>query len=215
MPTKLVLASTSTYRGALLRQLGLEFSQIDPDVEESLRPQESAAYRASRLARHKASSGTLKYLENMSDINDIGKTDNDRTASMIVIGSDQVAHQGNTILSKPGGFDPAFQQLTQCAGRWVTFSTAICLVDDSGQVLAEGKDTYEIKYRDLSATEIRKYLQTEQPYDCAGSIMAEQRGIALIEKSKGRDITTLYGLPLILLTDLLTESGFSVISNFK
>ncbi|HIG40440.1 MAG: Maf family protein [bacterium] len=215
MSTKLVLASTSAYRGALLRQLGLEFNQIDPGVEETLVQRESAAKRATRLARHKASYGALKYLENTQDINDTGQANNGTTASRIVIGSDQVAHLGNTILSKPGGFDPAFQQLTQCAGRWVKFSTAICLVDGFGQVLAEGIDTYEIKYRDLSVSEIQKYLQTEQPYDCAGSIMAEQRGIALIEKSKGRDITTLFGLPLILLTDLLIESGFSVINNFN
>jgi len=45
--------------------------------------------------------------------------------------------------------------------------------------------------------------------------MAEKRGIALIEKSKGGDITTLYGLPLILLIDLLKKSGYSVIDNFK
>ena len=147
MPTKLILASTSAYRGALLRQLGLEFNQIDPDVKETLLPRESAANRATRLARLKASCGVLKYLENMSEIKDIDQTNSSDSSSIIVIGSDQVAHRGSTILSKPGAFDPAFQQLTQCAGHWVTFSTAICLVDNSGQVLAEGTDTYEIKYR--------------------------------------------------------------------
>jgi len=88
MPTKLVLASTSAYRRALLRQLGLEFQPVYPDFEEPLPPDESAANRATRLARLKASCGMIEYLENVLDINDIGEINNGITSSMKVIGSD-------------------------------------------------------------------------------------------------------------------------------
>jgi len=109
-------------------------------------------------------------------------------------------------------------QLRACSNMWVCFSTGIALcrqqhqqdsIDKninetaSGLVLAKGYETYKIKFRELHDKEIADYLHAEEPFDCAGSIKAEGLGIRLIEDSQGRDINTLYGLPLMLLTDLL------------
>src|SRR6185436_17568518 len=54
---------------------------------------------------------------------------------------------------------------------------------------------------------IERYLEREQPYDCAGSAKAEGLGIALIARIETEDPTSLIGLPLIALTELLAEAG--------
>lgn len=195
---KLVLASTSPYRKSLLQQLGLEFDQVDPGIEEIELPGEPPEPRALRLAQEKAQAAANIYAT--------GKP-------CIVIGSDQVAHMDLVVLHKPGNFDLALQQLIHTSGRWVSFSAAICLCSETGEVLARELDTYEIKYRQLDENEIQHYLKMDTPYDCAGSIKAEGRGIALIEDSRGKDINTLYGLPLILLVELLSSQGFNVIKS--
>ena len=61
--------------------------------------------------------------------------------------------------------------------------------------------------RDLSDAQIERYLQLEQPYDCAGSAKAESLGIALTEKITSDDPTALIGLPLITLVSLLQSVG--------
>jgi len=201
MPPKLILASTSPYRAALLAQLGLPFEPIDPEYLEQAQDLETPEAKASRLARGKAISGAKRLSS---------------PTNSIVIGSDQVAqHPDGTILSKPGGFEQAHAQLSMCSGQWVKFSTAICLVDEHGQILNEGLEHYQIKYRSLSDSDIRTYLQIDKPYDCAGSLKAEGLGIHIIEEGRGKDINTLYGLPLILLSSLLNKLNYDPINNIN
>ena len=64
-----------------------------------------------------------------------------------------------------------------------------------------------VQMRDLSDAQIERYLQLEQPYDCAGSAKAESLGIALTEKITSDDPTALIGLPLITLVSLLQSVG--------
>jgi septum formation protein len=58
--------------------------------------------------------------------------------------------------------------------------------------------------------EISRYVDAEQPLDCAGSFKSEGLGIALFEHIESRDPTALVGLPLILLSGMLREAGFSL-----
>jgi len=194
---QIVLASTSIYRKALLEKLGLRFVQVDPNYEELFIHGESPAIRALRLATGKSQTAAMAL-----------SPETDRNT--IVIGSDQVAHCDDQILSKPGNFDNAYQQLTLSSGKWVTFSTAVCLSRPDGTVIKCFDEEYRLKFRDLSDTLIRDYLELEQPYDCAGSIKAEAHGILLIEDSIGKDINTLYGLPLIRLATALLQIGVTL-----
>ncbi|MFT5012568.1 MAG: septum formation protein [Patiriisocius sp.] len=193
----IVLASTSIYRKALLEKLGLRFVQVDPNYEELFIQGESPAIRALRLATGKSKAAAMSL-----------PTDTDRNT--IVIGSDQVAHFEDQILSKPGNFENAYQQLTLSSGKWVTFVTAVCLSQPDGTVITCFDEEYRLKFRDLGDTLIRDYLKLEQPYDCAGSIKAEAHGILLIEDSSGKDINTLYGLPLMRLATALLQIGVTL-----
>ena len=72
-------------------------------------------------------------------------------------------------------------------------------------------EPFRVFFRELDDKSIENYLTREQPYDCAGSFKCEGLGIALFERFEGRDPTSLEGLPLIALTDLLAAAGYPVL----
>jgi len=64
-----------------------------------------------------------------------------------------------------------------------------------------------VRFRALSDAEIERYLQAEQPYDCAGSAKSEGLGIALLDAIDSDDPTALIGLPLIRTCRMLRAAG--------
>jgi septum formation protein len=68
-----------------------------------------------------------------------------------------------------------------------------------------------VVFRALDERRIQAYLRREQPYDCAGSAKAEGLGIALIARMETEDPTSLIGLPLIALTEMLERAGLPVL----
>ena len=96
--------------------------------------------------------------------------------------------------------------LRLCSDQWVTFTSAFCLAS-AGKILLVEHEDYAVQFRALTDAEIARYLTLEQPYDCAGSIKAEGLGIALMASTRGQDINTLYGLPLMRLAQRLRERG--------
>ena len=63
---------------------------------------------------------------------------------------------------------------------------------------------------DFTEEQITRYLQAEQPYDCAGSFKAEGLGVSLFRATEGEDGTSLVGLPLIRLVHMLAEEGVAI-----
>jgi septum formation protein len=192
-PRRLVLASGSRYRKALLERLGLRFEAVSPQVDEAPLPQESPADTAQRLALLKA-----KALENSH-------------RGALIIGADQVAASGGRRFGKPGNHDNAARQLRELSGKAVDFHTAVSLLDT-----ANGQDQSRVVpcrvvFHPLNEQRIQSYLQKEKPYDCAGSAKAEGLGIALIERIETDDPTSLIGLPLIALSAMLERAGLAVL----
>ncbi len=66
-------------------------------------------------------------------------------------------------------------------------------------------------FRELSAEEIRGYVEKEQPLQCAGSFKSEGLGICLFDRLEGRDPNTLIGLPLIALNEMLRAVGINAL----
>lgn len=184
----LILASTSPYRRELLERLQLPFTLARPETDETPLPGESPAMLAQRLACAKAAVIATRF------------------PGAWVIGSDQVAETGGLLLGKPGNRGTAIAQLTAMAGRETRFHTAICVQRDEQTLVA--LDTTTVRFRPLSTEEIERYVDTEQPYDCAGSFKAEGLGITLFEAIDSSDPTALIGLPLIALSRLLREAGY-------
>ena len=186
----LVLASTSRYRRELLDRLRLPFDLARPDVDESPLPAEAPEALAARLAEAKAHA--------------IATTRPDAW----VIGSDQVADLDGVPLGKAGTRERAMAQLLAMSGRAVAFRTAVCVV--RGEAYLAALDTTVVRFRTLSAGEIERYIDAEQPLDCAGSFKSEGLGIALFEAIETRDPTALVGLPLIATADLLRRAGYAL-----
>jgi septum formation protein len=186
----LVLASGSRYRAEVLGRLRLDFTVVIPNVDEAPTPGETPQQTAARLARVKAEA--------------VGSYQPDAW----IIGSDQVADLNGSPINKPGNREAAETQLAQLSGQRVAFHTGICLLAN-GRV-HEQVVTTEVIYRPLNATTIKRYLDLEPAFDCAGSAKSEGLGITLLSSMATPDPTALIGLPLIALTDLLAEAGWSL-----
>lgn len=191
--TLLILASTSVYRRELLNRLQLPFAVVRPEVDESALPGEAPQALATRLAASKA--------RVVADLH-IG-------ADCWVLGSDQVAECEGRALGKPGTRAAAIAQLTAMSGRLVRFHTALCLAHPDGRQWAD-RDATCVQFRALSRAEIERYVDTEQPLECAGSFKSEGLGIALFDAIDNRDPTALIGLPLIATARLLRQAGFNL-----
>ncbi len=186
---RLILASSSPYRQDMLKRLGLPFTAISPQVDESAQPGELPAALALRLARAKAAAVATRH------------------PGAIVIGSDQVATVDGEAIGKPGNHESAVAQLRRLSGRSVEFHSALC-VTDGRQELTDDVVTV-CRFRLLEDAEIEHYLRQERPYDTAGSAKAEGLGIALMEAMTSDDPTAIIGLPLISLSRMLRSMGMN------
>jgi len=192
-PRQLVLASASSYRKALLERLGLPFDVAPPHTDEQPLAGEDAADTALRLAGLKAQSVRAAHRD------------------ALIIGSDQVATSAGRILGKPGDHANAVRQLRALSGKSADFFTAVALLDSANGNLQTRVVPCRVHFRQLDDKRIERYLEREKPYDCAGSAKAEGLGIALIARIETDDPTSLIGLPLIALTEMLERAGLGVV----
>ncbi|PTS96535.1 nucleoside triphosphate pyrophosphatase [Pseudomonas sp. HMWF006] len=188
----LLLASSSTYRRDLLARLHLPFVCCSPDIDESHRPGESAIELAKRLAEQKARALAASHPDHL------------------IIGSDQVAVLGEQIIGKPHTFDKACEQLMAASGASVTFLTGLALLNSQTGQCQVDCVPFTVHMRKLDQARVERYLRIEQPYDCAGSFKAEGLGVSLFQSTEGPDATSLIGLPLIRLIDMLLAEGVQI-----
>ena len=187
---RIVLGSTSRYRAGLLRRIMDDFEQVAPDVDETPLPGETPRARAARLSEAKAHAAAANL------------------DGALVIGSDQVAALGDSVLHKPGSIEIARKQLRASSGKNVDFFTGLCVFDTRTGQARSALDHTRVVFRELTDAEIDRYLERERPLDCAGSFKSEAAGIALFDRIESTDPTALVGLPLIALARLLREAGY-------
>lgn len=196
-PPRLILASSSPYRRALLERLRIAFDVAVPALDETPLAAETPAATALRLAQAKARAVAARECAAAPD-----------GAPVLVIGSDQVATFDGLQIGKPGTHEKALEQLRTMRNRIVEFHSALCLYD-SARDLAQTEDVItRVRFRDLPDAELEAYLRAETPYDVAGSAKSEGLGIALLESIESDDPTALVGLPLIALTRMLRAAGY-------
>lgn len=189
---ELILASTSPYRQQLLHRLGVPFRSVAPQVDEvaARRPEWTPQEMATNLA-------SLKALDVANHF-----------PAAFVIGSDQVAECEGQVLGKPGDRTGAIRQLTFLSGKTHTLWTAVaCAVE--GELLTH-LDRTRLTMRPLTTSEIERYVDSESPWDCAGSYKFESRGITLFDAVETTDPTSIIGLPLMTVTTLLRMKGFAI-----
>jgi len=192
---KLILASGSPYKAALLQRLMLPFSIEHPNVEEYAIENEAPRQTAERLAVEKARC--------------VAQNNN----GSIVIGADQVADLDGHPINKPQSHTLAFKQLKQQSGNDVVFHSGLALVRYTSNGTLEqcsSVSSTKVTFRNLQDSTIESYLRAETPYDCAGSFKAEGLGISLFTNIESSDPTSLIGLPLIDLCTLLAKFNVNI-----
>lgn len=190
---RLILASTSRYRRALLEQLGLPFEALPPQYEEehdlALPPEELVVELARRKARSLAAT----------------------CPDALILGSDQLAELDGAILGKPGTRERAVAQLLRMQGRTHRLLTGVALHDAARGVTETALAVHVMRMRPLTPPQAEAYVRADEPVDCAGSYKVESRGIALFEAMEGDDHTGIVGLPLTRVVNLLLQRGLPVL----
>ncbi|MBK8335567.1 MAG: septum formation inhibitor Maf [Sterolibacteriaceae bacterium] len=186
---QIVLASTSPFRRQLLARLQIPFDIADPGTIEAPVPGELPQDTAVRLAIAKAHAIAGRFPD------------------ALIVGSDQVAFAVGQYFGKPGDRRRAVSQLAEMSGREIIFHTAVAVLDSATGSTQSACVPTEVRFRHLSGDEIERYVDADQPFNCAGSAKAESLGIALLEHVRGDDPTALIGLPLIALCAMLRHQG--------
>ncbi|HVJ65892.1 MAG TPA: Maf family nucleotide pyrophosphatase [Bdellovibrionota bacterium] len=185
MMVKLILASTSKYRAALLKRWGIDFKSIDPKVDEEpyktrgLSPRELVQALSEAKARAVAS----EYPE------------------AVVIGSDQVLTANGKIYGKSGDVEAALVQLMELKGGTQELLTGLCVI--YGEHAFHHVDCTKITLRNFTSLEAREVIERDKSWDCAGSLKIEASGTWLIESLETSDPSAIEGLPLIALGKIL------------
>lgn len=188
----LVLASTSRYRRELLERFGIPFECVAPELDEAAARggETSPIAIARKLATEKAAAVAKAHKK------------------AIVIGCDQVVALGEEVLGKPGSKDAAKAQLQRLAGHEHMLITAVAV--HCGGKVEEFVDVTTLRMRKLEPKEIARYVDRDDPVDCAGAYKIERGGIALFDKIQGEDHTAITGLPLLKLAGVLRGFGVQV-----
>jgi septum formation protein len=188
---RLVLASGSPQRAALLDQLGLIYEVRPADLDESQRPDEGAGDYVERLAREKA----------LSEVDD----------GSVVIGADTaIAFEGH-ILGKPAHPAEATSVLRRLQGNVHEVFTGVAVA--WGDQIRSLVDVTDVKMMAMTDEEIADYVDSGEPMDKAGSYGLQGGGGVFVESISGSPFTVI-GLPIHLLPRLLAQTG-SGIHRFK
>lgn len=183
---KIILASASPRRQALLGQIGITDFEIRlPDVDESFPPDLSPAQTVEMLSRRKAEAVPCAPEE-------------------IVIAADTMVFLDDRRLGKPADGADALRMLQSLRGRRHTVCTGVTL--RQGDRFLTQSEATEVLFRTASDAELQAYVRTGEPLDKAGSYGIQGMGALLVERIHG-DYFNVMGLPLLRLSRMLAEFG--------
>lgn len=188
--TEFVLASASPRRKELLEKMGLQFSVVVSQADESTVSRDIPVnLYVQELALLKASATAKTLLRNKK---------------ALIIAADTIVTLDGEILGKPDGEDGAKKMLSSLSGRTHEVYTGYCVMRISdGKTVCNSVKT-EVKFKTLTEQKIRSYIESGEPMDKAGAYGIQGLGSMLIEKING-DYFNVVGLPVSALADTLEE----------
>lgn len=191
MSQHLVLASASPQRKRLLEGLGLQFEVHPSHYDESTCTEQDPVKKATFLAWQKA----LSVNESFPD--------------SFVIGCDTlVLSAGGTLLEKAPDADTARKAIQELSGHTCHVHSAVSVVD-LDQKHHEGVSSSAVTFKELSEEEIDWWIGTELWKDRSGSFQIDGPGQLMISNIEG-DWSSVVGLPVYLLGDLLKNAGYDI-----
>lgn len=189
---RIILASASPRRKALLELLNLKFDIVPADIEENNGYSPENRDIIVELARRKA----------LSVIKEV-------TEPCIVLGADTVVIKDG-ILPKPRDEKDAFRMLKKLSGQWHEVVTGFCVVSVPSMECRAGYETTRVKMRMIEDEEIYSYIKTGEPMDKAGAYAIQGLGAVFVERIEGCYFNVV-GLPLTRLAQILKGFGVSII----
>lgn len=194
---KVVLASASPRRLALLQQIGIEPDAMLPsDIDEQPLKHERPKALARRLAREKAERA-LQVLKTRPEL-----------AGAFIVAADTVVARGNRILPKPEHVDEAAQCLRLLSGRGHRVYTGLCVVTPKEGFRERLVET-RVAFKHLSRSDIEAYLASGEWRGKAGGYAIQGRAGAFVTKLVGSH-SSVVGLPLYETLSLLGGEGYPV-----
>lgn len=190
--SKLILASKSPRRRALLAAAGVNFTAVESGVPEFRRGHENARDYALRLAIEKALEVAVRFPD------------------ATVLGADTVVECAGEILEKPVDPDDARRMLRMLSGNTHIVVTAFALARDRA-VIEQLPVVSRVTFRPLAAEEIEAYLATGDSFDKAGSYGIQGLAgdfIAALEGSRDN----VMGLPVREVLEALSRNGIDAAS---
>ena len=199
LPIQIVLASKSPRRVDLLTQLldhqfgeGVVTFAIDPpNIDESPLANETPIAHVQRLAVAKSHAVAQRY-----------------NNAAVIIAADTTVDLDGKIFGQPAGELEARAMLSELSGRTHQVHTAVAVVhlaaDGTMLSQAHGLDSAGVSMTEISPEKMEWYLATGESMGKAGSYAVQGDGGALVERVEG-SLTTVIGLPLDLLSDLLVQ----------
>lgn len=189
----IILASTSATRQTLLKNAGIRFSVVEPQVDERKlangNPHWSPEETSRNLAAAKSKDVSVRYPD------------------ALVIGSDQVLAFGSTIYSKPTDIADCRRQLSELRGHTHQLISSVGC-SRNGTVTWSVSDTAELTMRNFTGDFLDSYLNTNALHcqSSVGGYQIEGLGLQLFEAIEGNHFTIL-GLPLLPLLHYLRSTG--------
>ncbi|MDA3919069.1 MAG: Maf family protein [Salinisphaera sp.] len=186
-PARLVLASSSPQRARLLEQLGLTFTAVAADIDETPRPDETPEALAERLAHMKAQALSIAY------------------ADARIIGSDTVVAVEGQIFGKPVDRADAARMLAALAGRTHRVLSGVAV--SAGGVTTTRLCVSDVTMVPLTDHQIASYWDSGEPIGKAGGYAIQGIGAQFISALSG-SYSGVMGLPLYETAQLLRDTGF-------
>lgn len=181
---RLILASASPRRHALLGRMGYVFETCSPDVDEHVEGHAQDIVRT--LAGRKARAAAEQFV------------------SGVIIASDTLVSLDGCALGKPVDEQEAYTMLRALSGREHEVFTGVCLMDaEDGRQLVEAVRT-GVRFRSLSDAEICAYIQTGEPMDKAGAYGIQGGAGAFVEALDG-SFENVMGFPVDDVERMLVE----------
>jgi len=195
---RLILASASARRAEILRAAGIPFETMPTDIDESRRPGESVEDMVLRLAETKARTCAAR--------------SNTLSEPAIVIGADTVVDLDGEALGKPGSARVAAEMLRKLGGRTHRVLTGLAVIRlPDGESRIELEAT-QVRFVPLSAEEIARYAETDEPLDKAGAYAIQGIAGRFVERIEGCYFNVV-GLPLARLYSMLKQMGWERSAN--
>lgn len=183
---RLILASASPRRRALLQEAGVAFDAIAVDVDERPQAGEAPDVYVQRLAQEKAMAGRAQH------------------AGALVLGADTTVVIGQEILAKPADDADAARMLERLSGRAHEVLTGVALIGSGADRVAI--DRTRVWFKPLTTDEIAQYVATGEPRDKAGAYAIQGGAAAFVERIEG-SYSNVVGLPMAIVLQLLREAG--------